>query len=128
MRCVPALIGLVLLGAFAAADVYGLEIEVGPQTLVVSSCGDNLTVHTNFSGFPSDGDRLEITPAGGPTKVVDIVARWTYDRGYYVVRCDRQVAAEAVGEFDGKWTTATVTLTVYDELGGCGSDEIAVRK
>jgi hypothetical protein len=45
--------------------------------------------------------------------------------GMAVVRCNRLDAADAVGEFEGKRTTATVTLTI---MGDSGSEVITVRK
>ena len=79
------------------------------------------------SGFPGD-DRsvvLQIEPAGGTASTVAIIADFLDDRGYYVARCDRQAAASAVGEFEGKRTTAIVSLCI---AGDCGAEEIAVRK
>jgi hypothetical protein len=127
MRLVLAFIGLIALGALAGSSACALEIQVAPQTLVVSSGGDNLTVHTNFPGFPPAGMPviLDITPWGGAITELPIIGQWVDDCGFYVVRCDRQTAADAVGPFDGKRTTAVVTLTI---LGCSGYDEIDVRK
>ena len=133
MRCVIAFIALFALGTFVAGDVQGLEIQVAPQTLVVSSGGDNLsggqnvTIHTDFPGEPGDGVSvvLQIGPAGGEAKPVAIIEDWVDLCGFYVVRCNRQAAAAAVGEFEGKWTTAIVSLCIG---GDCGSEEITVRK
>jgi hypothetical protein len=110
-----------------AGNAFGLGIQVAPQTLVVSSGGDNLTLHTSFRGYPPEDAPvvLEITPEGGTPKEVPIVHTHLDDRGYYVVRCNRLDAADAVGEFEGQRTTATVTLTI---MGDSGSEVITVRK
>ena len=128
MRCVLAFIALFALGTFVASDVHGLEIQVAPQTLVVSSGGDNVTIHTDLPGSPDAPDPpfvLTITPDGGSPSEVAIDDVFLDDCYRYVVRCDRQAAAAAVGEFEGKRTTATVTLTVD---GDSGAEVITVRK
>lgn len=127
MRRGVASIVAVLALVVIASSAFGLDIQVAPQTLVVSSGGDNLTVHTNFRGYPPDGGSVElvITPDGGSPGVVPIVHTHLDDRGYFVVRCNRQDAANAVGEFEGKGTTATVTLTI---MGDMGDQVINVRK
>jgi hypothetical protein len=93
----------------------------------VSSGGDNVTIHTDFPGFPGKNATvaLEIEPKGGSPTAVTITDEFLDDCGFYVVRCDRQAAAAAVGDFEGKFTTATVTLCID---GDCGSEEINVRK
>ncbi len=123
MRCV--LVALLVLATFVVGDVLGLEIQVAPRTLVVSSGGDNVTIHTDFPGVPDATVSLQIGPAGGAASTVTITEDWVDDCGFYVVRCDRLAAAEAVGEFEGKTTTATVTVCVGDDSG---SEEITVRK
>lgn len=125
MKCVLAFSALLVLGTLVAGDVRGLEIQVGPRTLVVSSGGDHVTVHTDFQGWPESESLLEIAPEGGATTTVTIVDEFLDDCGFYVVRCNRQAAAAAVGEFQGKQTTAIVTLTVE---GNRGVEVIAVRK
>jgi hypothetical protein len=110
-----------------AGEAQGLEIQVAPQTLVVSSGGDNVTIHTDFPNFPEEGAQvtLEIEPEGGNSTTVKITDEFLDDCGFYVVRCDRQAAAQAVGDFEGKFTTAVVTLCID---GDCDSEEIKVRK
>lgn len=125
-RCAVSTVAFLAL-IVIAANAFALGIQVAPQTLVVSSGGDNLTVHTSFRGYPPDGAPviLTITPDGGVTADVPIVHTHLDDRGYFVVRCNRQDAADAVGKFDGKRTTATVTLTIMDDPG---AEVITVRK
>ena len=127
MKRAIAFVVLFVWGTSVASDVHGLEIQVAPRTLVVSSGGDNVTIHTDFRGFPWDDASvvLEIAPDGGAPSPVTIIEDFLDDCGFYVVRCDRQAAAAAVGEFEGKRTTATVVLCVDDD---CGVEEIAVRK
>ena len=125
MRRMIAFIALFALATFVAGDVMGLEIQVGPQTIVESSGGDNVTVHTDFPGEPEGlSVILEIGPKGGTAKGVDIVDAWVDDCGFYVVRCDRQAAVSAVGDFEGKFTDAIVDLYIGS---ACGSQEIRVR-
>ena len=119
-----------IVGAFVvlvATAAFGLDIQVAPRTLVISSGGDNLTVHTSFRGYPPAGApvALEIESEDGGVTEVPIVHTHLDDRGYLVVRCTREAAAEAVGEFAGKRTTATVILTI---MGDPGSQTITVRK
>ena len=127
MKWAYAFTGACALGALAVAAEDGLEIQVAPRMLVISSGGDNVTVHTSFSGYPAEGTlvALDITAVGGEPQIVPIVEDFLDDCGFYVVRCDRQEAALAVGAFDGKRTTATVTLTIGDAWG---AQEITVQK
>lgn len=127
MNRVIAFVVVFALAALVAGDARGLEIQVAPQTLVVSSGGDNVTIHTDFPGFPGEGATfaLEIEPEGGSPTTVTITDEFLDDCGFYVVRCDRQAAAAAVGDFEGKFTTAVVTLCIDTH---CGSEVIAVRK
>jgi hypothetical protein len=127
VRVVLALISFVAIGVFVSSDARGLEIQVAPQNLVVSSGGDNVTLHTDHYDYPPEGvlPELVITPQDGEAQVVTVTAAFLDDCNYYVVRCSRQAAATAIGEFDGRWTTATVTLTIGEDSA---SEKINVRK
>ena len=132
MKCVVACVALFALGTFVAGDVQALEIQVAPRVLVMSSAGEWLTIHTDLYEFeyPDASFVLTITPDGGSPNGVEIYSVFLDDCFRYVVRCTRSDASEAVGDFEGKSTTATVTLTVKCcDLGfeDEGSEEITVR-
>ncbi len=132
MRLAVASIALFGLTAIGAGEALGLDIQVAPQTLVVSSGGGNVTIHTDYRAIPNEevSFGLTVTPAGGIAATVPITDVFLDDCGFYVVRCDRQAAAKAVGPFEGKRTTATFRLCVESTSGdgGCGEEAITVRK
>jgi len=127
MRFAIVLVGLAAVGTFLVGDARALDIQVAPQMLVVSSGGSNLTIHTDSEFIPNLGDAvtLEIAPEGRAPQAVFIESLFADDCGNLVARCNRLDAADAVGEFEGKQTTATVILTI---LGDSGEDVISVKK
>ena len=105
--------------AFLAGSAVALEIQVAPQTLVLSSAGGKLTVHTDIPFSMAETVCLDIDGT-----VVE-VSTFADDCGNLVAQCTKAAAAEAIGDFEGKTTTVTVTLTVN---GDSASEDIRVRK
>ena len=104
------ILGLVLI----AAD--NLRIRVAPSTLVLSSEGGKLTVHSNARYFQAEDVSLQID--GTP------IAFYTFpdDRGFLVAQ---DAAAREIDPFPGKFTRVAVTLTVD---GASATETIRVRK
>jgi hypothetical protein len=75
--------------------------------LVLSSGGDQLTIHTDIPYLDVDTVGLDIGESTGVS-----VVTWADDCGNLVVRCSKEAVSEAVGDFDGRFTTVDVTLTV----------------
>ena len=122
MKKLCATIGIVCVAALLtrSAFAFGLEIQLAPRTLVLSSGGDQLTIHTDFP-YSAAG---EVTLNIGDVLDVDVVT-FSDDCGNLVVRCSKDDVEEAVGDFDSRFTTVTVTLTVNSETA---SDILRVRK
>ena len=95
--CVPFLV---------LSAAVSLEIRVAPSMLVLSSGGGNLTVHTNVPFSPASEVRLTVENKE--------IAAHTFadDRGFLVAQGTKDEAGEAIGDFEGKFTTALVGLTV----------------
>jgi len=114
-RIVMALAVVALLTGSAAA----LDIQVAPRTLVLSSAGGNLTVHTD----------VPFSEAGDVALAIDgtVVAADTFadDCGNLVAQCTKEVAKAAIGEIDGKFATVTVALDVD---GDSDAEDIRVKK
>ncbi|MGD9127205.1 MAG: hypothetical protein PVH19_07475 [Planctomycetia bacterium] len=96
-----------------------LDIQVAPQTLVLSSNGGKLTVHTDIPFEMAENVALDIDG----TDVV--ITTFADDCGNLVAQCTKEAAKAAIGEFEGKTTTVTVTLTVD---GDSDSEDIRVKK
>ena len=79
----------------------------------------NLTVHTDV---PFDLVETVALDVNGTAVDVSLFADCY---GNVVAQCSKEVAKEAVGDFDGKTTTITVTLTVN---GDSASEDIRVKK
>jgi hypothetical protein len=108
--CLPTLV-------LSAADA--LQIRVAPSTLVLSSGGGNLTVHTNVPYFLASDVLLEVEGE-------EMQARtFADDRGFLVAQCRKEEAGDAIGDFEGKFTTAEVRLTVD---GASATETILVRE
>ena len=103
-------IGCVLV--LLASSVFALEIRVAPKTLVLSSNGGNLTVHTDVPYAVADVESLVVD--GTSIDPADI-ATYADDCGNLVAQCDKDAAKDAIGDFDGKTKTVTVTLAVTDD-------------
>ena len=121
MQRLCARIGVVCVVALLASSAFGLEIQLGPRTLVLSSGGDQLTIHTDFAYKSVEGVTLDI----GDTSDVYVVT-WEDDCGNLVVRCSKDAVKVAVGDFDGRFTTVDVTLTVNNSAQD--SEILRVRK
>lgn len=128
MRAAYVAVCLAVVAFFATSTVYGLDIQVAPQTLVLSSSGGQLTVHTDVPFVDTDRngemDGGVVLTVGGT--VLDCNT-FSDTVGNLVAQCSKDDAKEAIGEFDGKWTTVTVALDVY-LFGESDSEDIAVKK
>ena len=88
----------------------GLEMQLAPRTLVLSSGGDQLTIHTDFP-FELAAD-VALIIGGVP---IDSIKTWPDDCGDLVVRCTKDDVKAVLGKFDGRFTTINVTLVVNSE-------------
>jgi hypothetical protein len=124
MKRLFAVVCAVCIAAVMTGSALGLEIQLGPQTLVLSSGGDQLTIHTDFPYRMVDEVYLDI----GDDDVS--VVTWADDCGNLVARCSKNAVKEAVGDFDGKFTTVDVKLIVWDLDGKHveGVETLRVRK
>ena len=127
MKKLYATIGVVCVTVMLTGSAFGLEIQLGPRTLVLSSGGDQLTIHTDCPFGAVEGVTLDI---GGATEV-ELEDTWADDCGNLVVRCTKETVAEAVGDFDDKFTEVDVTLTVAYKDGSApdsATEILRVRK
>ena len=106
MRTLCIVVCLLAVGLFTANSASGLEIRVAPNTLVLSSPGGKLTVHTDVPFGAVEDVSLEVNETGIPVRT------FADSRGNLVAQCTKAVVKEVIGEINGKKTTATVTLTV----------------
>jgi len=121
MKKLCANVGVLCVVAFMTGSALGLEIQLAPRTLVLSSGGDQLTIHTDFPYLAVDSVTLDI----GDTSDVFVVT-WDDDCGHLVVRCSKDAVRAAVGDLEGKFTTVNVTLTVNNSYSA--SEILRVRK
>ena len=121
MKRLCTLVGAVCVVALMTGSALGLEIQLGPRTLVLSSGGDQLTIHTDFPYWAAGSVTLDI---GGNSDVP--IATWSDDCGNLVARCSKDDVEETVGDFDGKFTTVEVILTVNES--DSNSETLRVRK
>lgn len=120
--CLLAVCIGILMCARSAAYGEELAIRVAPQTLVLSSSGGQLTVHTNVPYSMVEHDDVALTVAGMPV-TCHIFAD---SLGNLVAQCSKEAAKEAIGSFDGKRTAVTVGLSV--ESFGDDNESITVKK
>jgi len=105
--------------ALAVVNLFALEIQVAPQTLVISSGGGKLTVHTDVPFAAADEVELKVNGTGVG------IATFPDSRGYLVAQCTKTAVVGIVGDFQRKTTTATITLIVD---GDSASEVIRVKK
>ncbi len=121
MRPLLVLVCLVAVAALATTSAFGLEINVGPKTLVLSSGVQSVTVHTDCPYWTVEKVQLFV----GETEV-PILYTWANSSGNLVVRCSKDDVAEVVVFPEGaSTTTAIVTLSVN---GDSAWQSIVVRK
>lgn len=108
--CVPTLV---------LCAAVSLEIRVAPSMLVLSSGGGNLTVHTNVAYSLAGAVVLEIEGKEIETRT------FADNQGFLVAQCGKEEAGETIGDFEGIFATAEVTLTVD---GVSATETILVRK
>jgi hypothetical protein len=106
---------------FGADAVQGLEIQVSPQNLVLSSQGGKLTVHTDVP-YGGNDQEVELWIRG---EMVAGFGTFPDNQGNLVVQIDRERAKELIEEFEGKFTTAVVGLAVD---GDYAEQTITVKK
>ena len=119
MRKLCVLIGLLGLITLVTSPAWALEIRVAPSTFVLSSGGGKLTVHTDIAFGAAQNVVLAVNGVNTPA------ATFADNLGNLVAQCTKDAAAAAIGEFEGKTTTATVTLTVNGESA---SEVITVKR
>lgn len=119
MKRLFVLTGALVFFAFLANVGLALDIQVAPQTLVLSSGGGNLTVHTDVPFGLAETVALDVNGTG-----LDIIT-FADDCGNLVAQCSKEAAKAAIGDFEGKTTVATVTLAVN---GDSASEDIRVKK
>lgn len=119
MRKFYVLFCMIAVLVVAERSATALEIQVAPQTLVLSSGGGKLTVHTDVPYYWVESVSLYVNGTE--------VTCYTFadDCGDLVAQCTRAAAAEEIGDFDGKRTIATITLDVD---GDSASEDIVVKK
>ena len=100
-------------------SAYALTIRVAPQTLVLSSAGGKLTVHTDVPYTEAETVLLKVNDS-----LIEIDT-FADNLGNLVAQCDKADVEASIGEFDGKWTTAVVSLEVD---GDSASEIITVKK
>ena len=103
-----------------AGSVSALEIRVAPRTLVLSSNGGKLTVHTDAPYYPEAQVSLWVDGVE-----LDEVAVFHDDCGNLVAQASKAAAAAAIGDFKGKMKRVTVTLVVD---GVSASGHLRVKK
>jgi hypothetical protein len=110
---------LVITIAMLSGSALALTIRVAPQALVLSSKGGNLTVHTDIPYWEAVAVTLTVNDTS-------FVPRTFADNlGNLVAQCSKQEVEGAIDDFDGRWTSAIVTLTVDDVSA---SETISVKK
>ena len=119
MKKVFVLTVVLAIVTFMAGVGFALSIQVAPQTLVLSSGGGKLTVHTDIPFGMADDVTLDIDG------VEVAVTTFADDCGNLVAQCTKEAAKEAIGDFSEKTKTVTVTLTVD---GDSASEDIRVKK
>lgn len=109
---------LCLVGLLAGPSL-GLEIRVAPGTLVLSSAGGSVTVHTDVPYDPALVASLYVGE--------DYVAVETFpdDCGNLVAQCSKEAVKAVIGEFEGKFTTVRFTLEV---AGESASKDVRVKQ
>ena len=107
MKKLIAMIGVLSLVVLLTGSAYGLDIQLSPRTLVLSSGGHQLTIHTDVPYRAVDGAILDI---GDSSDVA--ISTFADDCGNLVVRCRKDAVEDAVGDFRGRFTTIDVTLWV----------------
>ena len=119
MKQISIFVGIFCVLAILSSSVFALEIQVSPQTLVLSSSGGKLSVHTD----------VPFSMAGSVSLTINGTAVDAYtfadDCGDLVAQCSKTAVKAVIGDFDGKTTTATVALTVN---GDSDQETIRVKK
>ncbi len=124
MKKLVVQVAVMCMGVLLTGSALGLEIQLAPRTLVLSSGGDQLTIHTNAPYLLVDDVVLDIGDASDVS-----VNTWADDCGNLVVRCSKESVKNAVGDFDGRFTTVAVGLTVeYDETTDEACETLRVKK
>ena len=116
MKKLSALVGIFCAVLVLSSSAFALEIQVSPQMLVLSSSGGKLTVHTDVPYATAESVSLTVEGVSIDASV------FADDCGNLVAQCTKEAAKEAIGDFEGKTTTAAVALTVDGD-----SDEETIR-
>ena len=105
--------------ALFANNVLGLNIRVAPKTLVLSSDGGSVTVHTDVP-FAMAG---EVSLYVDGTSVA--VETFADDRLNLVAQCTKEAVKDVIGDIDAKFIWVTFTLEVD---GDSASEEVRVKQ
>ena len=119
MKKLSVLVGVFCALVLLSSSVFALDIQVAPQTIVLSAGGGKLSVHTDVPLAMVDSVSLAVN---GTTIKASIFAD---DCGNLVARCSKEAVKDVIGDFEGKTTTATVALTVN---GDSDQETIRVKK
>ena len=105
--------------ALLATNTLGLEIRVAPATLVLSSQGGNVTVHTDFPFGMEESVLLEVD--GSQVGV----STFADDCGNLVAQCSKQAVEDVLGDIGEKFVTVPFTLTVN---GDSATEDVRVKR
>ena len=119
MRTLCMMLCMLAVVLMATSSAAALEIRVAPATLVLSSPGGKLSVHTNVP-YPLV-ETVVLKVDGKPVAV----STFADDCGNLVAQCTKAAAAAVIEDFEGKTKQVTVTLTVN---GDPDSETIRVKK
>ncbi|HUT10916.1 MAG TPA: hypothetical protein VMY42_10490 [Thermoguttaceae bacterium] len=126
MRSLVLVMCAFCLVSFCGADVLGLELEirVAPQTLVLSSSGGKLTIHTNVPYDQAAEVSLQVSDKDVPVRTYED------DRGFLYAQCTKEAIAKLLEGGPKKFESLTVTLTVtlIDGSSELASESIRVKK
>jgi hypothetical protein len=108
--------------ALLAGTGLALEIRVAPQTLVLSSGGGNVTVHTDVA---FDDDLSVELYVDGEVVDEEQVGTFADDCGNLVAQCSKETVKTIIGDVTEKFSTVVITLIVE---GDEASEDIRVKQ
>ena len=105
--------------ALLANNVFGLNIRVAPKTLVLSSDGGSVTVHTDVPYGMAETVSFWVNGTE-----VEVRTYWD-DRGNLVAQCSKEAVKGVVGEIDEKFIVVAMKLVVN---GDEDSEDVRVKQ
>ena len=113
---------LCLVGLLAGPSL-GLEIRVAPGTLVLSSAGGSVTVHTDVPFDPALSVSLYVNGTSVDVETFDD------DRGNLVAQCTKEAVKDVIGDIGEKFIWVTFALEVEVEgVVDSASEEVRVKQ